>query len=190
MDDAVEAILATGRLPREPRVRGREPGAGCPAGLGGHSHSKNTRPGERAYLSHSPADGGNHPPKSTCLSSVVTGWQTGPFCPPGYVRQSEDRLCGPALCVELLTIRPCGEKDGKGIVKSSLFPRGLRSWRTQSAGPAIMPPTPVLTAVRAPRTSWLRPSTPSPADGERSFPGGGRPGPLLPPPTAALPVTP
>ena len=46
--------------------------------------------------------------------------------------------------------RPCGEKDGKGIVISSLFPRGLRSWRTQSAGPAIMPPTPALTAVRAP----------------------------------------
>ena len=53
-------------------------------------------------LSHSPLDGGNHPPKSTCLSSVVTGWQTGPLSPPGYVRQSEDRLCEPALCVEEL----------------------------------------------------------------------------------------
>ena len=31
----------------------------------------------------------------------------------GYVRRSEDRLCEKALCVELLTVRPCGEKDGK-----------------------------------------------------------------------------
>ena len=43
-------------------------------------------------------------------------------------------MCEPTLCVELLTVRPCGEKDGKGIVKSSLFPRGLRSWQTQSPG--------------------------------------------------------
>ena len=59
----------------------------------------------------------------------------------------------------------------KGIVKPSLFPRGLRSWRTQSAGPAIAPPTPALTAARAPRTSWPRPSTPSSAAGGRNSRG-------------------
>ena len=41
-------ILALGRLPRERDRRGIAPGAGCLAGLGGHSHAKNTRPGERA----------------------------------------------------------------------------------------------------------------------------------------------
>ena len=60
------------------------------------------------------------------------------------------------LCVESLTVRPCEEKDGKGIAKSSVFSRGLRSWRTRSAGPAIMPPTPAHTAVRALRTSCQR----------------------------------
>ena len=78
-------------------------------------------------------------------------------CPLYYVRRSEDRLCEPALYVELLTVRPCGEKDGKGIENSSLLQRGLRSLRTQNAGPAIMPLTPALTAVRAPRTSWPGP---------------------------------
>ena len=47
MDDAVVATLATGRLPRERGRGGREPGAGCPAGLGGHS-GKNHPPGDRA----------------------------------------------------------------------------------------------------------------------------------------------
>ena len=102
-------------------------------------------------------------------------------CPSDYVRPTEQPLCEPALCVESLTVRPCGEKDGKGIVNSSLFPRGLRSWRTQSAGPAIMSPTPALTAARAPRSLWPRPSTPSTADGERSSLGLSHPGPLLPP---------
>ena len=46
-------------------------------------------------LSHSPAVGGNHPSKATCLSSVVNSWQKGPFSPPGYVRQSEDQLREP-----------------------------------------------------------------------------------------------
>ena len=57
MDDAVEAILATGRLPRE-----RGCGASSPERAAGRGlvdiQAKNTRPGERAYLSHSPADGG------------------------------------------------------------------------------------------------------------------------------------
>ena len=74
----------------------------------------------------------------------------------------------PALCVELPTVGPCGEKDGKGIVNSSLFPRGLRPWRTPSAGPAIMPPTLAFTADRAPRPSWPRPSIPSSVDAGKS----------------------
>ena len=37
----------------------------------------------------------NCPSKVTLLPSVVNGWQTGPFCPPSYVRRSEDRLCEP-----------------------------------------------------------------------------------------------
>ena len=35
----------------------------------------------------------------TLLPLVVSGWQTGPFCPPGYVWRSEDRLCEPAFAV-------------------------------------------------------------------------------------------
>ena len=37
----------------------------------------------------------NCPSKVTLLPSVVNGWQTGPFCPPSYVRRSEDRLSEP-----------------------------------------------------------------------------------------------
>ena len=33
-----------------------------------------------------PAVGGNHPSKATCLSSVVKGWQKGPFSPRGLRR--------------------------------------------------------------------------------------------------------
>ena len=101
--------------------------------------------------------------------------------PPVYVRQSEDLLCEPVLYVELLTVSPCGEEDGKGIVKSSLFPRGLRSWRMQSAGPAVAWPTPALTAARAPRPSWPRPSIPSSAAGGRSSLAQSRPRPPGPP---------
>ena len=49
LDDAVEAILATARLPRERGLPGHgEPGAGSPAERGGHSRQKNTHPEERA----------------------------------------------------------------------------------------------------------------------------------------------
>ena len=143
------------------------------------NYKKTTRPGES--LSHNPADGSYHPTKVTLLPSVVNCWQKGPFSLRGYVGSPEDRLCEPALCVESLTVRSNGEKGGKGNVKPSLFPRGLRSWRTQSAGPAIMVPTPALTAARAPRTSWPRPSTPPTADGERGSPGRSSPDPALPP---------
>ena len=37
----------------------------------------------------------NCPSKVTLLPSVVNGWQTDPFCPPSYVRRSEDRLREP-----------------------------------------------------------------------------------------------
>ncbi len=98
-------------------------------------------------------------------------------------------FCEPALWVELLTVRPCAEKEGRGTVKSSFFPQGLRPWRAQSSGPAIMPPTPALIAVRAPRTSWPKPSTTSSGDVERSSLDWGRSGtpPLHPRP--ALLVT-
>ena len=60
----------------------------------GSANGKKHPPGGEG-LSHSPADGGNHPSKATCLSSVVNSWRKGPFSPTGYVRQSEDRLCEP-----------------------------------------------------------------------------------------------
>ena len=60
----------------------------------GSANGKKHPPGGEG-LSHSPADGGNHPSKATCLSSVVNSWQKGPFSPTGYVQQSEDRLCEP-----------------------------------------------------------------------------------------------
>ena len=53
---------------------------------------KNTRPGERAEAT-AWGRAGICPLKVTFLSSVVNSWQTGPFSPRGYVRQSEDRLC-------------------------------------------------------------------------------------------------
>ena len=61
----------------------------CPVGA---PMAKKHPPGGEG-LSHSSADGGNHPSKATCLSSVVNSWQKGPFSPPGYVQRSEDRLC-------------------------------------------------------------------------------------------------
>ena len=69
------------------------PGAGCPAGRGGHS-SKNTRPGDRAQATVQ-RTGGDYPLGVTLWPSVVNGWQAGPVLPPGYVRRSEDRLCEP-----------------------------------------------------------------------------------------------
>ena len=50
-------------------------------------------PPGREGLIHSPADGGNFPSEVASLQSVVKSWQKGPFCPPGYVRPTEDRLC-------------------------------------------------------------------------------------------------
>ena len=44
-----------------------------------------------------------------------------------------------------------------------------------------MPPTPALTAARAPRASWPKPLTPSSGDGERSSLGLSRPSPPHPP---------
>ena len=70
-----------------------------------------------------------------------------------------------------------GEENGMGIVKFSLFPRGPDTWRTQSAGPATARSALALTAPRAPRASWPRPSTPSSGDEERSIPGRSRPSP-------------
>ena len=57
------------------------------------TNEKNTRRG-RGPEPH-PAVGGNHPSKATCLSSVVKGWQKGPFSPRGLRRQSKDRLYEP-----------------------------------------------------------------------------------------------
>ena len=33
--------------------------------------------------------------KLSCLPSVVSSWQTGSFCSPGYVGSTQDRLCEP-----------------------------------------------------------------------------------------------
>ena len=72
--------------PHDVRFDSADAGAGAGAGAGGcapweRKWQKHPPGGEG--LSHSPLDGGNHPPKSTCLSSVVTGWQTGPVLSPG-----------------------------------------------------------------------------------------------------------
>ena len=77
-----------------PDLRFDSTGAGgwvCPVGA---PMAKEHPPGGEG-LSHSPADGGNHPSKATCLSSVVNSWQQGPFSPTGYVQRSEDRLYEP-----------------------------------------------------------------------------------------------
>ena len=55
-------------------------------------------------------------------------------CSPSHIQPTELALCETALCVELLTVGPCGERDGEGIVEVSLFPRGLRSWPSVTAG--------------------------------------------------------
>ncbi len=39
--------------------------------------------------------GGSCASKVTLLPLLANGWQTGPFCPLGYVRRSEDRFCEP-----------------------------------------------------------------------------------------------
>ena len=56
-------------------------------------------------------------------------WRAGSVESPGYVDRSERTFCEAASWVEVLTFRPLEEKDGKGILKSSLLPRELRSWR-------------------------------------------------------------
>ena len=95
MDDAVEAILATGRLPRERGCGASSPERAARRGLV-DIQAKNTRPGERAYLSHSPATGGNCPLEVTLLLRSCNGAAEGiRSVPRGYVRQSEDRLCEP-----------------------------------------------------------------------------------------------
>ncbi len=35
---------------------------------------------------------------ATLMPSVVSSWQTGSFCSPGYVRSTQDRLCEPRYC--------------------------------------------------------------------------------------------
>ena len=46
-------------------------------------------------LSRSPANGWLLPLEISCLPSVVSSWQTGSFCSPGYVGSTQDRLCEP-----------------------------------------------------------------------------------------------
>ena len=90
-------------------------------------------------------------------------------------------FCEPALWVELLTVRPCGEKEGRGTVKSSLFPQGLRPWRTQSTG-ACDHATGVY-AYCSSRAADIMAKALNPffGDGERSSSGRSRSGTPLPP---------
>ena len=46
-------------------------------------------------LSRSPANGWLLPLKISCLPLVVSSWQTGSFCSPGYVGSTQERLCEP-----------------------------------------------------------------------------------------------
>ena len=90
-----------------PGLRFDSTGAGgwvCPVGA---PMAKKHPPGGEG-LSHSPADGGNHPSKATCLSSVVNSWQQGPFSP---------------------TVTSNGQKTG-------CTNRGLHAWTTGESTPS------------------------------------------------------